>query len=136
MKWQHIDQYVCRDYAHNVEVRHWTVDEQPLDMTLSGPHRWGVYAHLGRCHPLFARISGGSLSQEALRDAPLHGGCTYLSYSSTGGWVASCVTFGADYNHLSDTGYTHMATAENATAVFQDAKRLAEWLAEMMEAHP
>lgn len=106
--------------------------EDPFDKG-TGPYRWAVYANISETHPLYAEFDKDSddIWQRGTRDMPLH---SYPSFFATRSYrrppskAREWVIVGADYNHLHDERFTHMATPEDATAVFRDAERLAQWL--------
>ncbi len=97
-----------------------------------GPHRWAVYAYIYPKHPHFKNFSGDSMFQDASNIMPFHGGPSYLRWHVDAGpeKTITSVQVGADYDHLYDSPFTHMATAEDADEVFADAEALFIWLQE------
>jgi hypothetical protein len=95
-----------------------------------GPHRWAVYAYIYPAHPHFAKFSGTDMWQDA-SNLGFHGGCSLLRYHHEADGKVTSVQCGGDYNHLHDTRFTNMATAEDARAVFNDADELFERLTRM-----
>ena len=92
-----------------------------------GQHRWCVHAYIYPKHLHFAAFNGPQMGQEATGVMPLHGGASLLEYPMYEGKVTSAKV-GADYDHLHDEEFTHMATKEEAWEVFQDADMLFDWL--------
>lgn len=128
-EFRHKDLWVYKaDNKHfRVEVsRHEVPKYRPSDD--DGIHRWCIYAYIYPKHPHFAAFKGSDLWQDATARMPLHSGCTYLRYHLKEGGEVTSVQVGADYNHLHDSHYTHMATKEDAYSVFADAQRLIVWL--------
>lgn len=124
--WRHKDCWKRAGKDFLVEVtRH---SGEPLD-SFEGAHRWAVYAYVYPKHPYFEKFEGPHMWQGATSAMPLHGGASLLEYPMYEGKVTS-VKVGADYNHLHDQDYTHMATKEQAGSVFEDAEELFRWLTE------
>ena len=99
----------------------------PLD-TSEGSNRWAVYAYIYPKHPYFAKFEGPHMWQDATQSMPLHAGASLLEYPMYEGKVTS-VKVGADYHHLHDD-FTHYATQEDASEIFNDADKLFAWLQE------
>lgn len=126
MNWERKEEWRTRGETFCVTVEHRT-EAVSHSFGDEGPHRWCVYAYLYPTHPRFSTFDGDSLWQGAIDGAPLHGGCTFLRYHQHKDKVAS-VQVGADYHHLRDEEYTHMATKDEAGPVFADAEELVGWL--------
>jgi len=92
-----------------------------------GENSWFVYAYIYENHPLFKKFDGDSIFQDAANNLPLHGGCTFICYSGDGKSFLS-VKVGADYKHLHDDRFSNYETQEDAKEVFDDAKKLLEYL--------
>lgn len=122
--WSHKD--LWKRFGDNflVEVSRHAV-ERPEEW--EGKHRWCVYAYIYPGHWHFPAFKGTDMWQEAASMMPLHGGPSYLRNHEADGKIMS-IQVGADYNHLHDERYTHMATAEEAYCVFRDAEELFNWL--------
>jgi hypothetical protein len=89
-----------------------------------GPHRWAVYAYIYPEHPRFSRIKEESMMSEGLDDLPFHGYCSFSQWHRSHGGIVTSKQVGADYDHLYDERYTHMATQDEARGVFRDASAL------------
>jgi len=91
-----------------------------------GPHRWCVYAYIHPKHPLFASFDGTEdMWQDAAASLPLHGGPSFLRiHTSHKTKEITSYQVGADYHHLHDDRFTRMATADEASEVFADARQL------------
>lgn len=66
--------------------------------------------------------------QNATEKMPLHCGCSFLQYHKRENGDIGSVQVGADYNHLGDEQFTHMATIADAHAVFSNAEELFDYL--------
>ena len=100
-----------------------------------GRNRWAVYAYIYPHHRLFNQISEDSSIYD-VPELPLHGGCTFFAVHRAGGARAkqpgavvgpngiTSYEIGCDYDHLGDERFTFMRTAEDAAAVFADARDL------------
>ena len=98
------------------------------DYSPEGPHRWCVYAYIYPKHPRFAKFEGSAMWQAAATALPMHGGPSLLTLHYGDDGKVLSVQVGCDYNHLHDDGYTHLATAEQAWSVFNDADELFDYL--------
>lgn len=128
--WKHKDVWKRNGKDFLVEVtRHGEKVNEPAGYDSDMGHRWCVYAYIYPKHPYFAKFKGANTWQNATREMPLHGGCSFLEYPMYEGKVTS-VKVGADYNHLNDSPYTRMTTKDEAWSVFNDAGELFEWLQE------
>jgi hypothetical protein len=125
-EWDHKDLWRKHGKDFLIEVSRHNASPSSIDME-AGPHRWCVYAYIYPKHPHFANFNGPRMWQDATRDLPLHGGASLLDYPMYEGKVTSAKV-GADYNHLGDTEFTHMATKEDAAEIFVDAECLFAWL--------
>lgn len=129
--WEKRDVWTRRERTFDVEVsRH---ESQPSLSGLAmdeGPHRWAVYAYVYPEHPLFKTLdANGGIWQQSVGHLPLHCGCSlFRTHRREDGTITS-FQIGADYHHLGDDWYTHLATKEDAGAVFSDAEELAKVLA-------
>lgn len=96
-----------------------------------GKYRWCIYAYIYPKHPRFNLIDkNGPMYQPACDDLPLHGGPSYFqSHLNNDGKITS-YQIGCDYNHLHDNYFTFIATKEDATEIFSDAKILFNFLEE------
>ena len=95
-----------------------------------GPHRWCVYAYIYQNHPHFEAFDGTeAMWQDAATILPMHGGPSLLRvHTKYPDHAITSYQVGADYNHLHDDEYTHMANEIEAASVFRDADELFEWL--------
>ncbi len=95
-----------------------------------GPHRWCVYAYIYPSHPHFEAFDGTeNMWQDAATVLPMHGGPSLLRvHTKHPDHAIASYQVGADYNHLHDDEYTHMANEIEATRVFRDADELFDWL--------
>lgn len=127
--WKHKDEWKKpgKDFLIVVS-RH----EQSADFEC-GAHRWCVYAYIYPRHPYFAEFDGPNMWQDAASNMPLHAGPSLLEYPMHDGKVTS-IKVGADYNHLHDSHFTHYATADEASEVFDDAEQLHAFLTRKAEA--
>jgi len=135
MEWKHKDLWISRHKDFVVEVsRHVVQIHEELDL---GPNRWCVYVYVYPTHPLSGSIDlSGGVWQDALANLPLHGGCSFFRVHQQFKGEATCVQIGCDYNHYRDDHYTHMATKEEASSVFQDAEELFVWMLAKVEPAP
>ena len=95
-----------------------------------GPHRWCVYAYIYPSHPHFEAFDGTeTMWQDAATVLPMHGGPSLLRvHTKHPDHAITSYQVGADYNHLHDDEYTHMANEIEAASVFRDADELFDWL--------
>lgn len=95
-----------------------------------GPHRWCVYAYIYPSHPHFEAFDGTeAMWQDAATVLPMHGGPSLLRvHTKHPDHAITSYQVGADYNHLHDDEYTHMANEIEAASVFRDADELFDWL--------
>lgn len=138
MNWNHKDVWRVRDDPlFSVEVTRHTAE--PAEYSDSqGIHRWAVYAYLYPAHPFFRRFDGYRpwdwcrqgmhIPSEAARDFPMHGGPSRVLRHFDGNGRVTSIEVGADYIHLRDDRFTHMATKEDASEVFNDAAELVAFL--------
>lgn len=126
--WTHKDEW--RLYGTNflVTVSRHSEPSTEYDWRPDGEHRWAVYAYIYPPHPYFTQFEGNALYQEATANMPLHSGPSYLQYHFNENRKVCSVQVGADYHHLHDARFTHMATREQACTVFADAEELFDWL--------
>lgn len=117
-----------------IEVRHSYGEPDGFN----GSHRWYLYAYIYRGHPLFTKFDGTHIYQDATKDMPLHGGCSYLRYhvnsdKALAGTpiMLSSIQVGCDYNHLHDEYYTNMDTTR-VDVILDDAQRLHNYLTEIV----
>jgi hypothetical protein len=122
-EWDHKDEWWKRgkDFLVVVKRHNGTSD------AFCGPNRWNVYAYIYPEHPHFAKFDGPDMWQEAATAMPLHKYPSLLEYPMYEGKVTS-VKVGSDYHHLHDDRFTHYATEADAREVFEDARRLFDWL--------
>ena len=129
--WEKRDVWTKRERTFAVEVSHH--EAPPLRSGLAmdeGPHRWAVYAYVYPEHPLFKALdANGGIWQAATGHLPLHVGCSLFRTHRREDGAITSYQIGADYHHLYDEFYTHMATREDARLVFLDAEALCEALA-------
>lgn len=115
-----------------VVVNHYTshANEELSIYSGEGPHRWCIYAYIYPSHPHFAAFDGTeNMCQPAASMMPLHDGPSFLRiHSEHSSNTITSYQVGADYNHLYDTEYTHMANEYDALSVFADADILFDWL--------
>jgi len=124
MNWNHKDEWTMHGNTFLVKVsRH----HQGFATSIDGGHRWAVYAYIYPKHPRFAMFNGGSFTQPAINDLPLHCGCSFLQSHIAKGDVSS-IQVGADYNHLYDEEFSQCATKDDAQTVFDDAETLFKFL--------
>ena len=65
---------------------------------------------------------------------PLHGGPSLLRvHTKHPDHAVTSYQVGADYHHLHDNAYTHMANEKDAFDVFADADELFDWLSRKQE---
>ena len=128
--WEHKDIWKRRGHDFLVKIsRHEVaVNFEEPEWRREGPHRWAVYAYIYPKHPRFSRFVGEDMWQDAATSLDLHCYPSFLRrhYAADGSQTA--VQVGADYNHLHDEQYTHMATREDARSVFRDAEALFDLL--------
>lgn len=130
-QWDHKDVWRRRGKDFMVEIsRHSSGLSREYDS--EGPNRWCVYAYIYPQHPHFAKFDGPQMWQDAASMLILHGGPSLLEYPMYEGRVTS-VKVGCDYHHLHDVRFTHMATAEEARRVFDDADELFDQLTRLGE---
>ncbi len=129
-KWDHKDEWRRRGNNFLVTVtRH---NGTASDFDHRGPHRWAVYAYIYPNHWHFSAFDDARSSemwQPAATTLPLHGGPSYLLRHVTESGAVTSWQVGADYDHIHDSSFTHMATAEDADSIFRDADELFDWLA-------
>lgn len=93
-------------------------------------NRWNVYAYVYPKHWHFPAFSGESLFQDAACALPLHAGPSFCRIHRDEKGVTA-YQVGSDYDHLHDERFREETPEDhfpNGT-VFQDAKRLVDWLA-------
>ena len=113
-----------------VVVNHYT-SATPAEFACGeGPHRWCVYAYIYPSHPHFEAFDGTeTMWQDAATVLPMHGGPSLLRvHTKHPDHAIASYQVGADYNHLHDDEYTHMANEIEAASVFRDADELFDWL--------
>lgn len=122
MSWRHKDIWTREGENFIVQVSRHSVGQSEYERT--GPHRWCVYAYVYPKHSAFASFDGPQMWQPAATRLPLHGGPSLLRWHYDDDGKPTSVQVGADYNHLHDERFTHMATADDARSVFADADEL------------
>jgi hypothetical protein len=137
--WEHKDTWVDRHHEDNftVEVsRHGSYVDEHRGM---GKHRWCVYVYVYPKHPFFKRIEEDlaappdetgwkSSYPNMVGYLPLHCGCSFFHIHRNEKNEITSYQIGADYNHLHDEWFTHLATKEDANTVFHDAEALVEYM--------
>jgi len=123
MNWRHKDVWTRDGTNFIVQVSRHSV-EKVAEYDSTGPHRWCVYAYIYPEHHEFASFKGPDMWQDAATDLPLHGGPSMLRWHYNTSGEPTSVQVGADYNHLHDEDFTHMATDDDARKVFADADKL------------
>jgi hypothetical protein len=129
MIWRHKDMWSLNGKNFMVQVsRH----EEKGD-SFTGPNRWCVYAYIYPKHPHFSKFEGSDMNQEAATALIFHAGTSLLTrHFREDGSIAS-IQVGADYNHLHDEEFTHMATKEVAFSIFEDVQSLFDQLTRLGE---
>ena len=123
MNWRHKDIWTRDGENFIVQVsRHSVMSINEYDST--GPHRWCVYAYIYPEHQSFASFDGPNMWQHAATRLPFHGGPSLLRWHYDDDRKPTSVQVGADYCHLHDDRFTHMATNDDARTVFADADEL------------
>ncbi len=92
-----------------------------------GPHRWYLYVYVYPKHPLFSQFVGDSLSQEATRNMPLHGGCSYLRWHFDNAGDIASIQVGCDYDHAGDESRTY-EDVDDLRYYQHDAQTLLDWM--------
>lgn len=113
-----------------VKVHHWTEPCPPGFEHLredEGDHRWGVYAFIYPTHPRFSKFAGKDMWQPAAMGLPLHCGPSMLTWHRDNDGEVTSVEVGADYHHLYDKPFTHVAEFVGSS-IERDARKLIEFL--------
>jgi hypothetical protein len=124
--WQHKDEWRRSGRSFCVVVSRHSTGASAIDRD-RGPNAWAVYAYIYPAHPRFDRIEVDSMDTDGIDDLPLHCGCTFSRWHRNADSITA-KQIGADYRHLYDEHYTHLATREEAGSVFADAEKLFEML--------
>ncbi len=132
IEWEYSEEWGSRHDKFTVEVsRHVAQAHEELGM---GPNRWCIYVYIYPEHPLFGSIDlGGGMWQNLLANLPLHGGCSFFKVHQQFKGEVTSVQIGCDYSHYWENRYSHMATKAEASSVFQDAKKLFDWMLAKVE---
>lgn len=143
--WKHKDEWIRLGKNFAVRVVHWT---RPTEDRELGPHKWNVYAHITKEHPLFDKLNAALGNREllygAVDDLPFHGGVTWYERERVpvSHWkleqrdTVCGVCIGSDYAHLHDDRFSHYATRDDAREVFEDADALFAALSAAGEVQP
>lgn len=125
--WQHKDMWKREGRKFLVQVSRHSASSVDLG---DGENRWCVYAYIYPGHPYFDRFDvDGPMFQDAACALPLHAGPSFFrAHFDHKEKKYTSVQVGADYNHLHDSRFGHMATRADAYEVFQDADALFDWL--------
>ena len=131
--WKKMTEWRTRGQDFLVSVVHYT--GEPSNLTVlgglfdgEGLNHWCVYAYIYPKHPLFKEFADEGLGQPVTEEMPLHKGCSFCRAHVNYEKEVVSYQVGCDYNHLHDTSYTNMATAEEASSVFEDAEKLVKYL--------
>ena len=133
MNWIHKDEWKLRGRDFLVTVsRH---EETPSSYSYDeGPHRWCVYVYFYPKHPHFSKFTvSGGMTQDAASCLQLHGYPSFFRAHRDEKGNVTAYQVGADYNHLHDERFTHMATSDEAMEVFEDAEELFKQCEQMAE---
>lgn len=128
-EWRHKDEWKKRGTDFLIMVTRHSDTDPIAEIT---EHKWCVYAFIYPEHPYFCKFSGPHMWQDAACALPLHCGPSLLEYPMYEGKITS-VKVGADYSHLYDDRFSHMANRQDAHEVFSDADELYRWLCDIQK---
>jgi len=125
MNWDYKEEWWQRGKNFLIAVKRHEEKPSSFSSDEEGPHRWCVYAYIYPDHPHFAAFGEtDEMYQRAATMLPLHGHPSFFHRHVDDGGNTTSFQVGADYHHLHDAHFTHMATKDEAAEVFADAEEL------------